>query len=286
MADFSDKEDNLLVEAVVRESACGEKINWAKVTILFAHLNKSRHTLQQRLKTLRRTYGKDLARFPARRIVGYQEPLASEEAQQILEMIFAHIDKRDIHQSSGEAHLNVGEISPEGFSSILQRIGNLKRNDVFVHVGSGVGNVLAQASLETHACLCIGIDVRTEAVARSQEVFGRFHDRYPALRKILQLCDDIQNLQPKTRSLLFRATVLYSSCQLFLPTSLNELLEIISTLPSLRLVISTVKFCPRHTSRCSKLVCRLFYLQDEPVQAIVMWKNAYQSFYIYERANV
>jgi hypothetical protein len=66
MSDFSDAEDRALIQLVVRLSDTAGVIDWDDVVKQFPPQSKTRLALRQRLKTLKRTYGRNLRQFPSR----------------------------------------------------------------------------------------------------------------------------------------------------------------------------------------------------------------------------
>jgi hypothetical protein len=284
MADFSDAEDALLYQVAIREWSQKGKIEWNKVCVLFASTGKTRRSLQQRLTTLKRTYGNDLSRFRAKfSFARRPTALSSRQVHQIVDEIFRDIKKSHVHQSSGQMHLNSGEIRPESMSIVVERLGKVSTSDVFVDIGSGIGNVLVQVSLETSVGLCIGVDLRRDVVQLSQTILLGYQSRYPRLKTILQFGEDLLQLQPSTMNFVSKATILYASCQLFEPVAQIHLMQLIASLPNLRLVVSSVKFCPRHTSRCLNPVCGTFSVQADPVSVHGKWANKPFNFYVYDR---
>jgi hypothetical protein len=281
MADFSDLEDSLLYYAVKDEWSQKGKIKWDRVCILFANTGKTRKNLQQRLKTLKRTFGKNLDRFP-RRTKRTSVSIPAPHSHPIVEEVFRDIKKSHLRQQAGQMHLNAGEISPQGLSIVMQCVPKLKSTDIFVDIGSGIGNVLVQVSLETSVGLCVGVEVRRDLVQLSRTVLQHYEALYPNMQKVQQFGEDFLQLKATTKSLVSRATVLYSSCELFIPAAQIGLIELISSLPNLHHAISTVKFCPRHSPRCTNPVCSLFALEAS-VPTQVEWKSTCQTFYIYQK---
>jgi hypothetical protein len=64
MADFSDDDDRMLVRLAREQLRCGRYIDWKKVWLRMTYAGKSQKQLQIRLKTLKRTHGRDLSAFP------------------------------------------------------------------------------------------------------------------------------------------------------------------------------------------------------------------------------
>lgn len=65
MSDFTDDEDRQLVQLAASFSACGRnQISWDQLAACMSRSSHSKDELQQRLKTLKRTHGRDLRMFP------------------------------------------------------------------------------------------------------------------------------------------------------------------------------------------------------------------------------
>ncbi|EGZ11492.1 hypothetical protein PHYSODRAFT_412758, partial [Phytophthora sojae] len=60
---FSDDEDAMLVKLVGQYNSVGGKPNWPYITEAMSIYGIPRKVLQNRLKTLKKTYGKDLSKF-------------------------------------------------------------------------------------------------------------------------------------------------------------------------------------------------------------------------------
>jgi Histone methylation protein DOT1 len=71
MSDFSDEQDRALIQLVLQNQS--HSIDWDAVTVQFPRAprtpRKTKLALRRRLETLKRTYGRDLSRFP-RRLLG------------------------------------------------------------------------------------------------------------------------------------------------------------------------------------------------------------------------
>ncbi|GMF45772.1 unnamed protein product [Phytophthora fragariaefolia] len=89
--------------------------------------------------------------------------LTAYDAARAVETIFYSVTRSAVIYPAASPSLNVGELLPSGVSSLIAAIGTLKmidHQDVFLDVGCGIGNVLAQFALEARVCMSIGIEVR------------------------------------------------------------------------------------------------------------------------------
>ena len=64
MSNFSDEEDMTLVSLVMPYVEEGRRVCWSNVATKMRSTNKTRSVLCERLKTLKKTYGAKLDRFP------------------------------------------------------------------------------------------------------------------------------------------------------------------------------------------------------------------------------
>lgn len=65
MSDFTDREDRQLVQLALAYSRKSRNIIWGQLAQRMKSTRKSKEVLRQRLKTLKRTYGRNLESFPA-----------------------------------------------------------------------------------------------------------------------------------------------------------------------------------------------------------------------------
>ncbi|CAI5729200.1 unnamed protein product [Peronospora effusa] len=65
MSDFTDDEDRQLVQLALMFSRNRRQILWDRLTQQMKGTKKSKEALRQRLKTLKRTHGRNLENFPA-----------------------------------------------------------------------------------------------------------------------------------------------------------------------------------------------------------------------------
>ncbi|KAE8912920.1 hypothetical protein PF003_g2509 [Phytophthora fragariae] len=70
-------------------------------------------------------------------------------AIRVLVSLFSEITANDIRQKSGRRENNAGELLPSGVADMLAAMEPLDERDVFLDVGAGIGNVLAQVALTT-----------------------------------------------------------------------------------------------------------------------------------------
>lgn len=229
MADFSDQEDRALVVLARQALQDKSEFSWQKIHLLLAHTGKSKETLRRRLHTLRRTYGKDLSKFPRWFFIGssFSTPtvLPTTTVYGILEEVFSDVDKAQLHQKSGKTHLNAGEIGAAGVSTFLKALGRISPNDVFLDIGAGIGNVVIQVALQTCVRFSYGIEIRTDVVEISRNLVRKFCKKYHQLSKVWQSAECISKLSSFTMAKLQKSTIIYTSCELFEPEAKLKLEE-------------------------------------------------------------
>ncbi|GMF34520.1 unnamed protein product [Phytophthora lilii] len=76
--------------------------------------------------------------------------------------IFANVPRQLVVNDQNEPHHNVGELMPDGVNSLLDEIGPIDAQDLFLDIGAGVGNVVAHVALRTSDFKAIGIELRED----------------------------------------------------------------------------------------------------------------------------
>ncbi|KAE9264306.1 hypothetical protein PF008_g32148, partial [Phytophthora fragariae] len=89
-------------------------------------------------------------------------------AAEAVNSILGGISARDVRQQAGRTYANAGEVLPSGVARILDAVGPLGEDDIFLDVGASVGNIVAQVALATDAKKCIGVELRKDLVALGQ----------------------------------------------------------------------------------------------------------------------
>ncbi|ETO83914.1 hypothetical protein F444_02139, partial [Phytophthora nicotianae P1976] len=107
-----------------------------------------------------------------------RSPMNGEDAIRAVDSLFASVKKADIRQVLGKPHNNAGEILPAGVDSLIDSIGDIDDQDIFLDVGCGLGNVLVQFALQTLVSKCYGIEVREEVLIHGLQQM----DETPSLR--------------------------------------------------------------------------------------------------------
>jgi Histone methylation protein DOT1 len=212
------------------------------------------------------------------------EPVVQDSiCYKIVGEMFQSIQSADVRQQSGRPEQNMGEVSMVGVTALLCAL-DVGADDVFLDVGAGIGNVLAQVALQSRACKVIGIEVRETAVSMAMCMIGRAALQYSQLWRINMLAGDIRAPEVIKHRCVQESTVLYCFSTVFDHTSRLALESLACRLTRLRLVVVADKFCPRHQRRqnCRNEFCTLWTMKGE-VQIDVTYSCNPVLFSIYKR---
>jgi len=199
------------------------------------------------------------------------------ESHEAVRTIFHSISVSDVHQKSGKAELNVGEISPEAVTELI-RVSRISSSDIFVDIGSGVGNVIAQVALESTAKASIGIEIRAQLTNVSRRQIEHYSSLYPRLRTIQIHAQDIITSDLKRWQ---DATVIYCHNTLFQPATQLIIEHLCCSLPQLRTVILQSPFCNRHRMGCTRDFCSIFRQSECELRLSVSFKSKLVPFRAY-----
>lgn len=314
ITDFTDEEDRALVQSAKVFTDKGEKVHWKEVEKRMKYTKKPKYVLCERLKTLKKKYGKDLNCFPPRftaltrarpnlprrckppaitdvilasksllllasdtKHVREIAILDENEAIAAVTEVFAAVTKATIRQCGKRVDLNAGELSVAGVAKLISCLGTIGLDDVFVDLGSGLGNVVAQVALQTSVGKCIGIEIREDVVATGKRLLKEHSRQLPHLQKVDIVVGDIRQCDSKKIS---KATIVYSSNQLFAPDTLQVMEQLVCDLKNLRFVVLTAPFCYRHRDGCRREFCMLWQLH-KTIEVFTSWTSTPVSLYIY-----
>jgi H3 lysine-79-specific histone-lysine N-methyltransferase len=177
----------------------------------------------------------------------------------------------------------LGEVSMASVTALLKVL-EIQQKDVFMDVGAGIGNIIAQVALQSLAHQVLGIEIRESAVLVAKQILADTAIRYPQLLKITMLDGDIRASETIAHDIVLSCTILYSFNKVFDHTS-NMAIEALSCqLSRLRLVAVANKFCPRHDLRqtCRNQFCAKWKLREQ-VEVNVTYSSKPVLFCIYER---
>ncbi|EGZ20883.1 hypothetical protein PHYSODRAFT_406544, partial [Phytophthora sojae] len=263
---FSDNQDAVLVRLVRPYLLQQQPLQWGTVVKRVRVQTKSKQALRERLKTLKKTHGKLLDRFPAlyfRTRSAWQPTLQcppqpiTKGTHVITEAVFRGVSQRNVRQLPGMPHFNAGEIASGGVTMLLKVL-NIGAGATLGDIGCGIGNVLVQVALESGSKACIGVEVREELVAAA-------HSALFSVYRALSDCSVV----------LVNNIVFAEEANLAL-----EQFLCMSTVASQ--VVLGRKMYPRHRNSCGRVFCLLWDLV-QPVQLEVKWASISHEFYLCRR---
>ncbi|KAF4150613.1 Histone methylation protein DOT1, partial [Phytophthora infestans] len=124
------------------------------------HRRRSPNDSFKSIKTLKRTYGKDLDNF-SRRFFANDVELPPKFSQQL-------------RSRNGSPDAHAGEVTPDGVTAILSALPPLSRADSFLDTGTGIGDVVAHMALAIQVGISVGIEFQGHLFAYSNNlVFDR-----------------------------------------------------------------------------------------------------------------
>jgi hypothetical protein len=209
-------------------------------------------------------------------------PLSTQDSYVAVKEVFSSVLRADVRQSSGRLEFNVGELEPEGTTTVIEACA-LTSNDVFVDVGSGVGNVVAQVALETNVRTALGVEIRAELARQGRNLMEQNYDHYPQLSKVEIYPQDICAVDVENDYQFKKVTVLFCHNTVFKPEVHLMLEQICCRLPLLRTVILSVPFCARHRPSCLREFCTVFRVRESPIRVSVTFTHSLSNFFVYDR---
>ncbi|ETP29516.1 hypothetical protein F442_21333 [Phytophthora nicotianae P10297] len=178
------------------------------------------------------------------------------QAAEAVDIIFGSISAHDVRQPAGRTYDNAGEVVPSGVTLLLAAVGLIDEADVFLDVGAGVGNVLAQVALMTNVRACVGIELRRDLVSIGEHRMRLQHRKYPRLRKVQLKQADCRDVLMSQHPLICEATIVFANIFLFEEDAKLVVSRELSAMPVARMIVATSLFCPRHRSSCSEPYCK------------------------------
>ncbi|OWZ18590.1 hypothetical protein PHMEG_0007293 [Phytophthora megakarya] len=317
MADFSDEENRRLVQLVRPFVKARSRVNWAVAAKKMKPRTWSPSKLRHRLKTLKRNYENNVLAFPRRLslssfpCVPMRKPQSKYPPAQISSgrpspprTCYSSFDSREIIPKNGcpispgkqtrcardQGHLNVGEITMEAISKLIE-VANFEDNDVFLDVGSGIGNVLVQVALQTRAARAIGIEIQSSLVTKAMELITDAPTRFPHLLKIKSYEAVIRTItrgmkcfEPTSLAepelLVLSTTTLLCHDVVFEEDANLAVRDLCVVLPFLRLVALTTSVCSRHRSSCLNPFCQIWELTTT-LQVPMTYSSSLRQLYMY-----
>ncbi|KAF1785578.1 histone H3-K79 methyltransferase [Phytophthora cactorum] len=193
-------------------------------------IKKTRKEPETRLRTLKRAHGKNVSNSPpcfpqttrvCMSMSNSRKPqvpnstvLGDQTAYRLLRIVFGSVTKADVRQKAGATHENAGELMPRAFADVLTIIGPITANDIFLDVGCGIGNIVAQFALQTP--VRSGVQLRSDLWHLGCQLISRFSKVKPLLKKGILLQGDAKDGGLSLRPPFCDATIVYLNSFLFI----------------------------------------------------------------------
>ncbi|KAG6957970.1 hypothetical protein JG688_00010731 [Phytophthora aleatoria] len=172
-------------------------------------IKKTRKEPETRLRTVKRAHGKNVSKSP---------PCFPQTTRVCTSMsnsrVFGSVTKADVRQKAGATHENAGELMPRAFADVLTIIGPITANDIFLDVGCGIGNIVAQFALQTP--VRSGVELRSDLWHLGCQLISRFSKVQPLLKKGILLQGDAKDGGLSLRPPFCDATIVYLNSFLFI----------------------------------------------------------------------
>jgi hypothetical protein len=195
---------------------------------------------------------------------------------------FNRVRKADVRQVSGRTELNVGELTMEGVTRLIAA-SHISANDVFLDIGSGIGNVVVQVALQCNVKQAIGIEIRQEVASLGLRLIQEARQIHPQLSRVCVFGRDICDLEEDFTAIA-NATVLYTNNYLFVPGATLAIQRLCCRLQHLRVVVMGAQACPRHRPRCTNEFCFVWKEQAEILYVGTEFRQAPFQLYTYIKA--
>ncbi|KAE9088043.1 hypothetical protein PF005_g20579 [Phytophthora fragariae] len=206
--------------------------------------------------------------------------LSPSSAEEAVTSMFADVPRAAVGYDGGNSHLNVGEVLPSGVTVLLRELGEIDASDVFLDIGSGLGNVIAQVVLATKISKAIGVEVRADVYRLGVEMIARSpHGRQVNERAELY-CKDITGLCISRLPPYELATIVFWNNILFESVTIEHVKRELTDMLQARLIICTTSVCPRHREPNFSGFCSSFELFKE-VDIACSWKAEPARAYVY-----
>ncbi|ETK86293.1 hypothetical protein L915_09070, partial [Phytophthora nicotianae] len=86
----------------------------------------------------------------------------SAYVHQIVDNVFRSVSRKQVKPKRPNLEHRSGGISKAGVTAILAVLPRLQGTDIFLDIGSGIGNVIVQVALETQVGMCVGIEAQSQ----------------------------------------------------------------------------------------------------------------------------
>ncbi|ETO68388.1 hypothetical protein F444_14760 [Phytophthora nicotianae P1976] len=212
-----------------------------------------------------------------------QNDKVPRDVHRAVSTIFENISRREVVYPPGAVHLNAGEIIPSGVSALITSIlqlGTIGTEDVFLDIGSGVGNVVTQFALSTAVHASIGVEIRRDLVDRCNGILGDHAALWPRLQNVEIYAADVKEIDLSITSPYTSAMIVLANNLRFDPSATNHIGDELSKMPAVWVAAFTSEVCPRHNSICTKPFCDRWKLHTS-IQVNVSWTSKAVPLHIY-----
>ena len=251
---FTDEDDRELVQLAVKYAKKNEKIKWSEVAKKMRHSKHTKRELRSRLDTLKQRCGLDVTKFPSRffttlarkvkRRAQDKERLVRKiltplndatQVYTVLEETYGNVSKQEINHSGKSHHENAGELSALSVTEMIRSVGPITRDDVFLDVGSGIGNIVAQFAMETSVGRSIGIEIRKDLVEIAKRRIMSSAPNVLQLKRTEFIAGDLRKVDSSALPLA-NTTIIWSSNVLYEPLTNLSLEKMICMFSKLKFV--------------------------------------------------
>ncbi|KAL3668151.1 hypothetical protein V7S43_007014 [Phytophthora oleae] len=131
--------------------------------------------------------------------------LSPREAEKAVASVFAAISAKLVRAYDGNSiHHNVGEILPAGITKLLEEVAVVGGHDIFVDIGAGLGNLVAQVILQTQVHRAIGIEIREDVQRAGVDAVNKSLYWRAFQERASFICQDITGIPSSESSALRR----------------------------------------------------------------------------------
>ncbi|KAG3053966.1 hypothetical protein PI125_g25934 [Phytophthora idaei] len=129
-----------------------------------------------------------------------------------------------------------------GVSAILSTLPPLLANDSFVDIGSGIGNVVAQAAIDSGVGQCVGIEHQNVLGQMSDMLIRASTSSYLRMSNVSIYTIDIGRMSEAAYTTVKGTSFLFLNNIMFDPTSNEALEELTTALPTLVHIVVMAKY--------------------------------------------
>ncbi|GMF39066.1 unnamed protein product [Phytophthora fragariaefolia] len=173
-----------------------------------------------------------------------QPILSSSSAEEAVTAMFAKVPRAAVSYNGGSSHLNVGEVLPSGVTTLLRELGDIDGSDVFLDVGAGLGNVIAQVVLATKVSKAIGIEMRVDVYRLGAEMIARSPHGRHVYGRAEPYCKDTTDICFSRLPPYELATIVFWNNILFEPATIEFVKRELAAMLKARLFVCTASICP------------------------------------------